>query len=80
MVLTRQFTKRSTLDDKDGCQGLGHSKKSGTCQHVLLNFVLTLTLARWTSWNGMERVHRHLSIVGTATVGKKHRLHSCWTA
>lgn len=60
IVLTRQFTKRSTLDNKDGCQGLSHGKKSGTCQHVLLELVPTLTLARRTSWNGMQRVHRHL--------------------
>jgi len=43
MVLTRQFTKWSMLDDKDGCQGLSHGKEIGTCQHVFLQFVPTHT-------------------------------------
>jgi hypothetical protein len=60
MVLTRQFTKWSTLADKEGCQGVSHGKKIATCQHVFLKFVPTLTLARRTSWNGTQRVHQHL--------------------
>jgi hypothetical protein len=58
MVLTRQFTEWSMLADilVVGCQGLSQGKKIGTCQHVLLKCVPALTLARRTSWSGMQRV------------------------
>lgn len=60
MGLTRQFMKWSMLADKDGCHVLSHGKKIGTCQHVLLQFVPTVTPRRRASWNGMQCVQRHL--------------------
>jgi hypothetical protein len=82
MVLTTQFTKWRTLAYKEGCQGLSYVKKSGTCQHVLLQFVPTVTLetARRRAGTACSVSIETSSIVCTVTVGKKHKLPACWMA